>query len=206
MMYPPDYSLDPYLTLASAETALSNAQEILHIAEERLITARERVKSLQTLQNWTQEELRLAQRALGGAERLLMGTNALCRLGEAYLLQIPRESQSRRQILDLIDQAYALTQESSSILTTASGQVSDLKSHLNEYTQRIELDQKRYQYEVGVWFNANELLTLAEQQVERAKIRVHTAEDRVSRAKDRVRRTVQRSGRSYPPFHPSQGE
>ncbi len=197
-------ALEPELLLERAEAALVSARELLTVAEERIILAKQRVKFAEERQAQSQMQLGLAREIATTAKRLLRGAEELCRLGQQYI-QLPRSEEWIASDVELLEKALAsltasncsLAEEANRILALASSQELNLQSRMQSVFQEIEREQKHYRHEVGVWFNANELLNLAEDQLAIAQAHLHRAEDRVNRARDRVSRSADRRGRTH---------
>ncbi len=187
---------ESYIFLQDAQSSLVSAQELLNVAQDRLILAKERVKFAQERKNLTADSLDIARQILAAGQRLLAGANELCRLSGIYVARAGLESSQDSDAVELAQNAHHLSTETDYILTVATGQVMRLQYQILSQERKIKAEQRRYQYEVGVWFNANELLNLAEDQLNLACQRVRRAEDRLVRAHDRVHRSASHSRRS----------
>ncbi len=193
---------DPGLLLSYAEAAFTSARELLMVAEDRVALAKERVRFAQERAQWMAGQLHEAREIAGNAQRLLAGSNELCRIGREYLERLSPElsdalsaRQLREDLVRLAQDSTTLSEEADDLVTVTSGNIGILEFQALDYGKRISAEQKRYRYEVGVWYNANELVNLAEDQLRLARAHFDRAGDRVKRAQDRVGRARSRDQR-----------
>ncbi len=195
--------LDPQLMLEQAEANLASARELLTIAEERIIFAKQRAKFAQERKTHAEDQLALAREIAINAHRLLSGANELCRLGLGYIQRLgsppglPTEADQVQSDLDhLVLDARNLSDEANLILSQANAHQDQFVSRLSLYLSQIEQEQTHYEHEVSVWFNANELVNLTEDQLKFVQAYLQRAEDRMARAQARLGRHLDRQLRA----------